>query len=136
VFLSLPIPCIALAALPSGSILRRGVRTNVGWKQCCRIDWFDVERVHVHDLVRSYVTFYCCFPSLLCMHHSFSYFSLGHFCLVWLCRWLGGKKAFLAVPYQVKACVFQGILYAIVGTLPSLIMKYDLPCSECSTEEW
>jgi hypothetical protein len=50
---SLPMPCIAHAALPSGSILRRGVRTNVGWKQYCRIDWFGVERVHVHDLVRS-----------------------------------------------------------------------------------
>ncbi len=23
----------------------------MGWKQCCRIDWFGVERVHVHDLV-------------------------------------------------------------------------------------
>ncbi len=43
---------------------------------------------------------------------------------------------FLAVPYQVKACVFAGLLNAIVGTLPSLIMKYDLPCSECNTEEW
>jgi hypothetical protein len=54
-FFSLPISCMALAALPSGSILRRGVWTNVGWKQCCRIDWFGVERVHVHDLVRSYI---------------------------------------------------------------------------------
>jgi hypothetical protein len=43
---------------------------------------------------------------------------------------------FLAVPYQVKACVFAGLLYSIVGTLPSFIMKYDLPCSECNTEEW
>jgi hypothetical protein len=73
---------------------------------------------------------------LICMYHSFSYYPLDHFCLVWLCRWLGGKKAFLAVPYQVKACVFVGLLYSIVGTLPSLIMKYDLPCSECNTEEW
>ena len=50
-------PCLALhnAALSSGSIPRRGVWTNVGWKQCCRIDWFGVERLHVHDLVRSYI---------------------------------------------------------------------------------
>jgi hypothetical protein len=25
---------------------------------------------------------YCCSPSLLCMYHSFSYYPLGHFCLV------------------------------------------------------
>ena len=73
---------------------------------------------------------------LICMYHSYSYYPLDHFCLVWLCRYLGGKKVFLAVPYQVKACVFVGLLYSIVGTLPSLIMKYDLPCSECNTEEW
>ena len=73
---------------------------------------------------------------LLSMYHSFSYYPLDHFHLVWLCRWLGGKKAFLAVPFQVKMCVFSGLLYAIVGTLPSLVMKYDLPCSECNTEEW
>ncbi len=54
-FSSLPLPCMALAALPSGRILRRGIWTNVGWKQCCRIDWLGVERVHVHDLVRSYI---------------------------------------------------------------------------------
>ncbi len=55
VFLSLPLLCMALAALSSGSILRRGVWTNVGWKQCCRIDWFGVERLHVHNLVRWYI---------------------------------------------------------------------------------
>ncbi len=73
------------------------------------------------------------------LYHSF--FLITHFdiffCPVWwLCRWLGGKKVFLAVPCQVQACVFSGLLYSIVGTLPSLIMKYDLPCSECTTEEW
>jgi hypothetical protein len=74
--------------------------------------------------------------SLLCMYQSFSSSQLDHICLVWLCRWLGGKKVFLALPYQLKMCVFAGLLYAIVGTLPSLIMKYDLPCSECNTDEW
>ena len=43
---------------------------------------------------------------------------------------------FLGVPYQVKACVFASLLYAIVDTLPSLVLKYDLPCAECKTEEW
>ncbi len=57
VFFSLSMPCIAHVALPSGSILRRGIWTNVGWKQCCRIDWFGVERVYVHDLVSSYIIF-------------------------------------------------------------------------------
>ncbi len=126
VFFSLPLPCVALAALPCCSILRRGVWTNVGWKQCCRIDWFGVERVHVHDMVRLHII------SIV----PFVFLSSNTWCLAWLCRWLGGKKVFLAVPYQVKACVFVGLLYSIVGTLPSLIMKYDLPCSECNTEEW
>ena len=27
----------------------------MGWKQCCRIDWFGVEHLHVHDLVRLYL---------------------------------------------------------------------------------
>ncbi len=29
-------------------------------------------------------------------------------------RYVGGKKVFIAVPYQLKACVFLGLLYAIV----------------------
>ena len=50
--------------------------------------------------------------------------------------WLiAGKKAFAQTPYQLKACVFLGLLYAVVGTLPSLLLKYDLAC-ECETEEW
>ena len=102
----------------------------MGWKQCFRIDWFGVERVHVHDLVRSYIISIVPFVFLAVIHLDVNFF------VVWLCRWLGGKKVFLAVPYQVKACVFAGLLYNIVGTLPSLIMKYDLPCSECNTEEW
>jgi hypothetical protein len=48
---------------------------------------------------------------------------------------LAGKKQFSKTPYQLKFCVFGGILYGVVGTLPSLVMKYDLPCS-CTTEEW
>ncbi len=76
-----------------------------------------------------YITIYCTIHFLITHLDIF-------FCRVWLlCRWLGGKKV-LAVPYQVQACVFSGLLYAIVETLPSLIMKYDLPCSECNTEEW
>jgi hypothetical protein len=53
-----------------------------------------------------------------------------------ICRYIGGKKAYEAVPYQVKACVFAALLYNIVETLPSLVLKYNLPCSECKTEEW
>jgi hypothetical protein len=133
VFLSLLIPCIAHAALSSGCILRRGVWANVGWKQCCRIDWFGVEHLHVHDLVRSYIiSIVVVLSCSACTIH----FLIVHLITSVLFRYLGGKKVFLAVPYQVKACVFSGLLYAIVGTLPSLIMKYELPCSKCNTEEW
>jgi hypothetical protein len=48
---------------------------------------------------------------------------------------IGSRKEFSALPYQLKVCVFAGIVYGLVGTLPSLIMKYDLPCA-CETEEW
>ncbi len=64
VSLTPPLPLMALAALSSSSIHQRGVWTNVGWKQCCRIDWFGVERVHVHDLVRSYIISVVVVPAL------------------------------------------------------------------------
>jgi hypothetical protein len=50
--------------------------------------------------------------------------------------WMMGGKAYMSgQPFQLKACVLMGILYGMVATLPSLVMKYDLPC-ECETEEW
>ena len=52
------------------------------------------------------------------------------------CTWLiAGKEHFDSQPYQLKSCIFTGILFSLVGTLPSLVLKYDLPC-ECETEEW
>jgi hypothetical protein len=48
---------------------------------------------------------------------------------------VAGRRHFSTLPYQLKVCVFAGIVYGIVGTLPSLMMKYDLPCA-CETEEW
>jgi hypothetical protein len=48
---------------------------------------------------------------------------------------VAGRKHYSTLPYQLKVCVFAGIVYGIVGTLPSLMMKYDLPCA-CETEEW
>jgi hypothetical protein len=48
---------------------------------------------------------------------------------------IGGKKYFSDQPYQLKFCVFAGLLFAAVETLPSLALKYDLPCG-CETEEW
>ncbi len=79
----------------------------------------------------------CWFVSLTCWYAS-SFEILAIFTSACRCffRCLGGKKLFIAVPFQVKACVFAALLYAIVHTLPSLVLKYDLPCSECKTEEW
>jgi hypothetical protein len=53
------------------------------------------------------------------------------------CTWViaGGRKHLSAQPYQLKFGVFAGLLFGIVATLPSLALKYDLPC-ECATEEW
>ncbi len=54
----------------------------------------------------------------------------------WGHRYFGGPKVYESTPYQLKACVSGGLLYAAVHTLPSLILKYDLPCFDCETEEW
>ena len=52
------------------------------------------------------------------------------------CTWfIEGGKYFQKQPYQLKFCVFSGVIYGMVGTLPSLILKYDLAC-DCPTEEW
>jgi hypothetical protein len=51
------------------------------------------------------------------------------------CTWfIAGKRHLSAQPFQLKWCIFAGLVYGLVGTFPSLIMKYDLPC-ECETEE-
>jgi len=51
------------------------------------------------------------------------------------CTWMiAGKRIRSKLPYQLKFCVFAGLLFGMLGTLPSLILKYDLPC-ECDTEE-
>jgi hypothetical protein len=53
-----------------------------------------------------------------------------------VCTWMmKGKRHLSQQPYQMQFCVFAGILYGLVETLPSLAMKYDLPC-QCETQEW
>jgi hypothetical protein len=47
---------------------------------------------------------------------------------------IAGKPRLSDQPYQFKWCIYAGLVYGCVGTLPSLILKYDLPC-ECGTEE-
>ncbi len=40
---------------------------------------------------------------------------------------IGGKKAFRAVPFNLKMCVADGLLYGIIDTLPVLFLGEDLP---------
>jgi hypothetical protein len=47
---------------------------------------------------------------------------------------LGGKKHFREQPFGMKACVFGGLLYGAVDTLPTLVLKFSLAC-ESATEE-
>jgi hypothetical protein len=57
---------------------------------------------------------------------------------VWMLAtwWLGGKKSFKEVKPQLKACVYFGLLYGFVETVPVLLLSSDLPCdSGCTTEE-
>lgn len=38
-------------------------------------------------------------------------------------------------PFQLKSCVYFGLLYGIVETIPTLILKFDLPCEHPTEEE-
>jgi hypothetical protein len=49
---------------------------------------------------------------------------------------LGGRKVVENVPYQLQYCVFAGLLFGLVVTLPALLLKDDLACEDCLTEEW
>jgi hypothetical protein len=48
--------------------------------------------------------------------------------------YISGRRHFKAIPFQLKNCVFLGILYGLVDTLPVVLLKFDLPCS-CDTDE-
>ena len=49
--------------------------------------------------------------------------------LFMICTWmLAGWQYFSDQPYQLKFCVFGGALFGLIGTLPSLVMKYDNWC--------
>jgi hypothetical protein len=61
-------------------------------------------------------------------------FGLNWFMLL---TWLSASKGKVGIrnqPLQLVICIIAGILYGIVVTLPSLVMKYELAC-ECQTEE-
>jgi hypothetical protein len=51
--------------------------------------------------------------------------------LTWM---LGGRLVWKKLPFQIRYSVLAGVVYGIVETLPSLVLKYDLPCA-CETEE-
>jgi hypothetical protein len=128
------LPSFVRAVLPSSGVCYRRLYRDVGCKPCCWIDWVAVKCVHDRDLVILLWTF-----SRICLLFRCIVILSFHVCLPVSCcnrRYLGGIKVFIAVVYQVKACVFAALLYAIVETIPSLVLKYDLPCSECTTEEW
>jgi hypothetical protein len=40
---------------------------------------------------------------------------------------IGGKKTFRALPFYLKMCVADGLLYGIIDTLPVLFLGEDLP---------
>jgi hypothetical protein len=57
--------------------------------------------------------------------------------LFMLLTWLSASKGKVGIrnqPLQLIICIIAGIVYGIVVTLPSLVMKYELAC-ECQTEE-
>jgi len=53
------------------------------------------------------------------------------------CTWaLGGKRILANTLYQLKICVSCGLLYGLVVPLPTLILKYELPCNNETEEGW
>ncbi len=47
--------------------------------------------------------------------------------LLFLLRYMGGKKVFEAVNFNLKMCVICGLLYGIIDTIPVLILGKELP---------
>ena len=62
---------------------------------------------------------------------------LGIICnVMMLLTWaIQSRKVVNAVPFQIKSCVIWGLLYGLIETIPSVALKYELPCSDCETEE-
>jgi hypothetical protein len=52
--------------------------------------------------------------------------------LTWV---VGGEKHFQEQPFGVRVCVFGGLLFGMIDTLPTIILKYDLACED-TTEEF
>jgi hypothetical protein len=47
--------------------------------------------------------------------------------LLFLFRYMGGKKVFEAVNFNLKMCVICGLVYGIIDTIPVLILGKELP---------
>ena len=97
--------------------------TNRGCVYACPVS-YDVNQFTIDD----YNTMWTVFVTIgMCS------FFLNMFMV---CTWeLAGFRKVNEMPFQLKACVFLGILYGVVETLPSLFLKFDLPCVNETVEE-
>ncbi len=49
---------------------------------------------------------------------------------------MGGAAVMSQTRGALQGCIFAGLIYAAVETLPVAILGSDLPCGGCGTEEW
>ncbi len=79
----------------------------MGWKQCCRIDWFGVERLHVHDL-SDHLLSYLLLLSLPALHVPFVFV---------LSPWFGVEHLHvhdLVRSYIISACTIRFLIVRLI----------------------
>jgi hypothetical protein len=92
-----------------------------GWRTCvkpCPVPVYTTEEYH---------TMWTVFSVLGCAGFLLNIFMV----LTW---GLKPASAYAAVPFNLKVAIWGGVLYGFVETLPTMILKNDLPCG-CATEE-
>jgi hypothetical protein len=55
----------------------------------------------------------------------------AHMAATWA---IAGPALYAGIRFQIRFCVFAGLLYGLIDTIPMLALKHDLAC-ECATEE-
>jgi hypothetical protein len=61
-----------------------------------------------------------------------------HFGVYFHCRtwYVGGPTIMSQTRGALQGCIYAGLIYAAVETLPVAVLGSELPCGSCGTEEW
>jgi hypothetical protein len=60
------------------------------------------------------------------------------FCIYFHSRtwYVGGGTVMRQTRGALQGCIYAGLIYAAIETLPVAILGSELPCGSCGTEEW